>query len=122
MFERTDQGVTDLADIDRQLALLELDGDREAYATICVGFQKQLDRAMVGLEGVDFFNLQPALKAVHELITSAHIVGARKASVYLRHCESLLLSGELAQRPDVEAVLDDLRALLAALRREAAHV
>jgi hypothetical protein len=122
VFDRADQDVTELADIDRQLALLELDGDREAYATICAGFQKQLDRAMVVFETVDIFNVQPALKAIHELITSAHIVGARKASVYLRHCESLLVSGELTQRSDVESVLDGVRGLLAALRREAAQV
>ncbi len=111
--------ITELVNIDREHAVLELDGDREAYANICKSFQKQLENALKILAMIDPKDLQPALRAIHELITSAHIVGARKSSAYLRHCETALISGELTCRADIEATITSVRTLLAELKRAA---
>lgn len=106
---------SEVLEIDQATALHELDGDLETYHAMCAGFRRQIDKAVAAIDGSDSIDLQPVLKSIHELITSAHIVGARRASSYLRHCETMFTSGELGHGEPVRQLLLDVREALTRL-------
>ena len=76
--------------IDSARAIEDLDGDREAYEQICAIFLKQARRILDNLRSPEGVKAEQLRRSLHEVSTSAYIVGAQKASAYLRHCEALL--------------------------------
>jgi hypothetical protein len=102
-------------EIDQAAALRDLDEDVDTYRAVCAGFGRQIDKAVSIIDQSDAIDLQPVLKSIHELITSAHIVGAKRASSYLRHCESMFTSGELGYGAGVRMLLHDVREVLTRL-------
>ncbi len=107
--------LSDHLEIDRAAALRDLDEDLDTYHAVCAGFRKQLDKAVTIIDQSDSIDLQPVLRSIHELITSAHIVGAKRASSYLRHCETMFASGELGHAEGVRMLLLDVREVLTKL-------
>ncbi len=102
-------------EVDQAAALRDLDEDLDTYHAVCAGFRRQIDKAVSIIDQSDAIDLQPVLKSIHELITSAHIVGAKRASSYLRHCETILASGELGYGEGVRTLLLDVREVLTRL-------
>ena len=107
--------LSDYLEVDQAAALRDLDEDLDTYHAVCAGFRKQLDKAVTIIDQSDAIDLQPVLRSIHELITSAHIVGATRASSYLRHCETMFTSGELGHGEGVRMLLLDVREVLTKL-------